>query len=160
IFDSLNWLPNLQMAIDAVRTTGMLAEAAVCYTGDILDPGRTKYDLRYYIGLAKSLEKAGANLLAIKDMAGLCKPNAARLLVRAPSGGLGRHFHSHRPAAAGGRLPPLRGAWEEGVDIVDAAFGPLAGMPSQPSLNTLVEFLRFTPERDTGLDYDALQATA
>jgi pyruvate carboxylase len=159
VFDALNWLPNLQPAIDAVRNAGMLAEAAVCYTGDILDPTRTKYSLGYYVGLAKALEKAGANLLAIKDMAGLCKPYAARLLVRTlrQEVGLPIHFHTHD--AAGGQLASLLAASEEGVDIVDAAMAPLAGMTSQPSLNTLVELLRFT-ERDTGLDYDELQATA
>lgn len=159
IFDALNWLPNLQLAIDAVRNTGMLAEAAVCYTGDILDPGRAKYSLRYYVDLAKQLQKAGANLLAIKDMAGLCKPYAARLLVRAlrEEVGLPIHFHTHD--AAGGQLASLLAASEEGVAIVDAAMAPLSGMTSQPSLNTLVESLRFT-ERDTGLDYDDLQATA
>src|SRR5262249_26024941 len=77
IFDALNWLPNLRPAIDAVREAGMIAEAAVCYTGDILDPRRTKYSLGYYVGLAKELERAGATMLAIKDMAGLCKPYAA-----------------------------------------------------------------------------------
>ena len=82
IFDALNWLPNLQLAIEAVRDTGMLCEAAICYTGDILDPQRTKYNLKYYVELAKELEKLGANLLAIKDMAGLCKPYAAQLLVQ------------------------------------------------------------------------------
>jgi pyruvate carboxylase len=159
IFDALNWLPNLQMAIDAVRDTGMLAEAALCYTGDILDPGRTKYDLKYYVELAKSLEKAGANLLAIKDMAGLCKPDAARLLVRTLKQEVGLPIHFHTHDSAGGQLASLLAACEEGVDIVDAALAPLAGMTSQPSLNTLVEFLRFT-ERDTGLRFDALQATA
>src|SRR5207249_9022838 len=78
IFDALNWAPNLRLAVEAVRDTGMLAEAAICYTGDILNPARSKYDLKYYVGLAKQLEKLGANLLAIKDMAGLCKPAAAQ----------------------------------------------------------------------------------
>src|SRR5262249_29723959 len=82
IFDALNWLPNLRLAVEAVRDTGMLAEGAICYTGDILDSKRTKYDLKYYVNLAKELEKLGANLLAIKDMAGLCKPYAAQKLVR------------------------------------------------------------------------------
>src|SRR5437868_5666263 len=82
VFDALNWLPNLRLAIDAVRHHGMLCEAAICYSGDILDPGRSKYDLKYYVALAKQLEKMGANLLAIKDMAGICKPYAAQVLVR------------------------------------------------------------------------------
>src|SRR5205085_11387922 len=154
-----NWLPNLQPAIDAVREAGMIAEAAVCYTGDILDPRRTKYSLGYYVGLAKELERAGATMLAIKDMAGLCKPYAARQLVRAlrQEVGLPIHFHTHD--SAGGQMASLLLAAEEGVDIVDAAMAPLSGMTSQVNLNTLVEALRFT-ERATGLNYDALQTTA
>jgi pyruvate carboxylase len=159
IFDALNWLPNLRLAIDAVRHTGMLCEAALCYTGDILDPGRTKYSLKYYVDLAKQLEKAGANLLAIKDMAGLCKPYAARLLVRTLKQEIGIPIHFHTHDAAGGQIASLLEAAWEGVDIVDAAMAPLAGMTSQPSLNSLVEVLRFT-ERDTGLAYELLQATA
>jgi pyruvate carboxylase len=159
IFDALNWLPNLRLAIDAVRDTGMLCEAALCYTGDILNPDRSKYDLKYYVALAKELEKAGANLLAIKDMAGLCKPYAAQRLVRAlrQEVGLPIHFHTHD--TAGGQLASLLFAAAEGVDIVDAAMGPLSGMTSQPNLNTLVEMLRFT-ERETGLVPERLQATA
>jgi pyruvate carboxylase len=159
VFDALNWLPNLRMAIDAVRDTGMLCEAAVCYTGDILDPGRPKYDLKYYVTLARELEKAGANLLGIKDMAGLCKPYAARQLVRALRQEVGIPIHFHTHDCAGGQLASLLFSAEEQVDIVDAAMAPLSGLTSQPNLNTLVEYLRFTP-RDTGLDYDRLQATA
>jgi pyruvate carboxylase len=159
IFDALNWLPNMEPAINYVRNTGKLAEAALCYTGDILDPNRTKYNLAYYVDLARRLEKAGANLLAIKDMAGLCKPFAARLLIRTlrQEVGLPIHFHTHD--SAGGQMASLLYAAEEGVDIVDAAMAPLSGMTSQPSLNALVEAVRFTP-RDTGLDFDALESTA
>jgi pyruvate carboxylase len=159
IFDALNYLPNLQLAIDAVRNTGMLAEAALCYTGDILNPGRSKYGLKYYVGLAKDLEKMGANLLAIKDMAGICKPLAAEVLVRALKQEVGIPIHFHTHDCAGGQLAALLFAAQEGVDIVDAALGPFSGMTSQPCLNTLVEFLRFT-ERETGLDFERLQATA
>ncbi|MBV9122921.1 MAG: pyruvate carboxylase, partial [Planctomycetes bacterium] len=159
IFDSLNWLPNLRLAIDAVRRTGKLAEAAICYTGDILDPSRPKYDLKYYVKLAKELEKLGANLLAIKDMAGLCKPFAAQLLVRTLKQEIGIPIHFHTHDSAGGQIASLLQASQEGVDIVDAAMGPFSGMTSQPNLNTLVEALRFTP-RETGLDFDLLQATA
>jgi pyruvate carboxylase len=159
IFDALNWLPNLRPAVDAVRHAGMLAEAAICYTGDILDPKRSKYNLKYYVGLAKELEKLGANLLAIKDMAGLCKPYAARLLVRALKEEVGIPVHFHTHDSAGGQMASILVATEEGVDVVDAALAPLSGLTSQVNLNTLVEALRFT-ERDTGLDYDALQATA
>src|SRR5207244_11188180 len=97
----LNWLPNLQLAIDAVRGQDKLCEAAICYTGDILDPNRPKYDLKYYVTLAKQLEKAGAHLLGIKDMAGICKPFAAQSLVRAlrKEIGIPIHFHTHDPAS-------------------------------------------------------------
>ncbi|MFO0929689.1 MAG: pyruvate carboxylase [Gemmataceae bacterium] len=159
VFDALNYLPNLELAIDAVRSTGLLAEAAVCYTGDILDPKRSKYSLKYYVELAKELEKRGANLLAIKDMAGLCKPHAARLLVRTlrQEVGLPIHFHTHD--CAGGQVASYLLAAEEGVDVVDCAMAPMAGLTSQPSLQALVEGLRFQP-RDTGLDADALQQAA
>jgi pyruvate carboxylase len=159
IFDALNGLPNLQLAIEAVRDTGMLCEAAVCYTGDMLDPKRTKYSLAYYVGLAKELEKHGANLLAIKDMAGLCKPYAARALVRALRQEVGIPIHFHTHDCAGGQIASYLLAAEEGVSIVDAAMAPLAGMTSQPSLNALVEALRFHP-RDTGLADAALQEVA
>jgi pyruvate carboxylase len=163
IFDSLNWVPNLKVAIEAVRDTGMLCEAAVCYTGDILDPGRPKYDLKYYVHLAKELEKLGANLLGIKDMAGVCKPYAARLLVRTLKQEVGLPIHFHTHDSAGGQMAALVLAAEEpratAVDIVDAAMAPLAGMTSQPSLNALVEVLRFTP-RATGFAFEPLQETA
>jgi pyruvate carboxylase len=159
IFDALNWLPNLKLAVETVRNCGMLCEPAICYTGDILDPKRTKYSLSYYVALAKQLEKMGANLLAIKDMAGVCKPFAARELVRALKGEVGIPIHFHTHDAAGGQMAALLLAAEEGVDVVDAAIGPLSGLTSQPNLNTLVECLRFHP-RATGLDFDRLEATA
>lgn len=159
IFDALNWVPNLRPAIEAVRETGMLAEAAICYTGDILDPRRSKYDLEYYIALAKELVKLGTNLLAIKDMAGLLKPNAARLLVRTLRQEVGVPIHLHTHDSAGGQMASLILAAEEGVDIVDAAMAPFSGMTSQVNLNSLVEAARFTP-RDTGLSFERLQATA
>ena len=120
IFDALNCLPNLQLAIEAVRDTGMLCEAAICYTGDILDPKRTKYDLDYYVDLAKELEKLGANLLAIKDMAGLCKPYAARQLVRALQQEVGLPIHFHTHDCAGGQIASLpawrpRRAWTSSI---------------------------------------------
>src|SRR5262249_38420791 len=154
-----NWVPNLQLAIEAVRDSGMLCEPAVCYTGDILDERRSKYSLKYYVGLAKELEKLGANILGIKDMAGPCKPYAARLLVRTLRQEIGIPIHFHTHDSSGGQIAALLAAAEEEVDIVDAAMGPLSGMTSQPSLNTLVEALRFTG-RDTGLSFERLQATA
>jgi pyruvate carboxylase len=159
IFDALNYTPNLRLAIDAVRNTGMIAEAAICYTGDILDPRRPKYDLKYFVELAKQLEKLGANILAIKDMAGLLKPYAARKLVRALKQEVGMPIHLHTHDSAGGQIASYVQAAEEGVDIVDCAFAPLAGLTSQPSLNALVEALRFTP-RDSGMGFDELQSTA
>jgi len=159
IFDALNWLPNMRPAIDAVREAGMIAEAAVCYTGDIFDPKRTKYSLPYYVGLAKELERAGANMLAIKDMAGLCKPYAARALVRALKQEVGLPIHFHTHDSAGGQMASLLLAAEEGVDVVDAAMSSFSGMTSQVNLNSLVEAVRHT-ERDTGFDYDSLEATA
>jgi pyruvate carboxylase len=159
IFDALNGLPNLQLAIDAVHKTGALCEAAICYTGDILDPGRSKYDLKYYVGLAKELEKRGAHLLAIKDMAGLCKPFAAQLLVRTlrQEVGLPIHFHTHD--CAGGQVAAYLLAAAEGVSAVDCAMAPLSSLTSQPSLYAVAEAQRFQP-RDPGLDFDALQEAA
>ncbi|HEV3117956.1 MAG TPA: pyruvate carboxylase [Gemmataceae bacterium] len=159
IFDALNWLPNLRLGIEAVRSTGMLCEAALCYTGDILDPGRAKYDLKYYVELAKELEKLGANLLAIKDMAGLCKPYAAQLLVRTLKQEVGIPIHFHTHDSPGNQIASLLLAAEEGVDIVDAAMAPFSGMTSQASLNAVVEAMRFT-KRDTGLAFAPLQALA
>src|SRR5208282_4142527 len=97
VFDSLNWVPNMALSLQAIREAGALCEAAICYTGDILDEKRTKYDLKYYVELAKELEKAGAQLLAIKDMAGLCKPYAAEKLIKALNREIGIpiHFHTH-----------------------------------------------------------------
>jgi pyruvate carboxylase len=159
IFDALNGLPNLQLAIEAVRNTGMLCEAAICYTGDILDPSRKKYNLAYYVHLAKALEKYGANLLAIKDMAGLCKPYAAQMLVRALRQEIGIPIHFHTHDCAGGQIASYLFAAEEGVSIVDCAMAPLSGLTSQPSLHALVEAMRFQP-RATQLDDDALQEVA
>lgn len=157
IFDSLNWEPNLRVAIDAVRESGRLCEVAICYTGDILDPARTKYSLKYYIELAKRLETAGAHLLAIKDMAGLCKPFAAEQLVRALKKEIGIPIHFHTHDTSGVQAAALLQASAAGVDIVDAASAPMSGMSSQVNLDSLVESLRFTP-RETGLSPAHLRA--
>ena len=159
IFDSLNWVPNMRVAMEAVLETGGLCEAAICYTGDILDPGRPKYDLKYYVGLAKELEKMGAHILCIKDMAGLCKPYAAEKLVKTLKQEIGIpiHFHTHDTSGIAG-ASVLKGA-EMGLDIADAALAPMSGLTSQPNLNALVEGLRGTP-RDTGLDIPALRELA
>jgi pyruvate carboxylase len=159
VFDPLNWVPNMRVAIDAVLASGGLCEAAICYTGDILDPARTKYSLAYYVELARELERAGAHLLAIKDMAGLCKPAAAARLVEAlrDAVALPIHFHTHDTSGAG--LATLLEAARAGATAVDAAFAPFAGFTSQPSLNALADALRNTP-RDTGLDPDGLRRLA
>jgi pyruvate carboxylase len=159
IFDALNWMPNMKVAMDAVLKTDAICEAAICYTGDILDPHRTKYDLKYYVGLAKELEGMGAHILAIKDMAGLCKPHAAELLVRTLKQEIGIPIHFHTHDTAGVQSAAIVKASEAGVDIVDAAMAPLSGGTSQPNLNTLVETLRFTA-RDTALNGDVLDSLA
>jgi len=159
IFDALNWLPNMRGAMEAVLATGALCEPAICYTGDILDPRRTKYDLKYYVRLARELEKMGAHILAIKDMAGLCKPYAAALLVRTLKQEVGIPIHFHTHDTAGIQAAAILQAAEVGVDIADAAMAPLSGGTSQVNLNTLSEALRFT-SRDTGLPADQLDAIA
>lgn len=159
VFDANNWLPNLQLGIESVLKTNALCEAAICYTGDILDPRRDKYTLNYFVTLAKDLVKLGTHMLAIKDMAGLLKPYAAKRLVKALRDEIDIPIHFHTHDSAGGQLASYMLAAEEGVDIVDCAFAPLAGVTAQPSLNALVEALRFT-ERDTGMDFEALQETA
>ncbi|MGD8189739.1 pyruvate carboxylase [Brevibacillus ginsengisoli] len=154
IFDSLNWLPGMQIAIDAVRETGKIAEASICYTGDILDPSKTKYTLDYYVKLAKELEKSGAQILAIKDMAGLLKPYAAYELIRALKQEIGIpiHLHTHDTSGNGGAM--LLKAVEAGVDIVDACVSSMSGLTSQPSLNGLVAALERS-EHETGLNLEA-----
>jgi pyruvate carboxylase len=155
VFDSLNWVPNMEVALEAVRNSGMLCEAAICYTGDILNPARPKYDLKYYVSMAKDLEKRGANLIAIKDMAGLCKPYAAKKLVETlrQEVGIPIHFHTHDVGGAQA-ASVLEGAAAD-LDIADGAISSMSGLTSQPSLNAIVESLRFTP-RETGLDPAAL----
>ncbi|MAT70973.1 MAG: pyruvate carboxylase [Planctomycetaceae bacterium] len=145
IFDALNWTPNMRVAIEATREAGAICEAAICYTGDILDPARSKYDLKYYVNLAKELEKLGANILAIKDMAGLCKPHAAALLVETLRNetDLPIHFHTHD--TGGVQASSILNAAGAGLDIADAAMAAMSGGTSQPNLNTLVEGLRNTP---------------
>ena len=155
IFDSLNYLPNLRVAMEAVHDTHALCEAAVCYTGDILDPRRDKYSLKYYVKLARELERMGAHLLAIKDMAGLCRPYAAQKLVKTLKGEVGLPIHFHTHDTAGAQAAAVLNAAEAGVDVVDLAIASMSGSTSQPNLNSIVAALQHTP-RDTGLDLDAL----
>ena len=159
VFDALNWAPNMRVAMEAVLNTGALCEASICYSGDLLNPERTKYNLKYYIDLAKELESMGAHILAIKDMAGLCKPEAARQLVSALKQEVGIPIHFHTHDTSGIAAASVLAATEAGVDIIDAALAPLSGGTSQPNLNTLVETLRFS-ERNTTLNPQNLDTIA
>ena len=154
IFDCLNWVENMRVAIDAVVETGKLAEGAICYTGDILDPDRAKYSLSYYVGLATELEAAGCHILAVKDMAGLLKPSAAGVLIKALKAEIGLPIHLHTHDTSGTAAATVLAAVDAGVDAVDAAMDSMSGLTSQPCLGSIVEALRHT-ERDTGLDPEA-----
>ena len=155
IFDSLNWLPNMKVAVEAAVKTGRVCEAAICYTGDILDPARSKYSLQYYLRLAKELEKMGAHTLAIKDMAGLLRPYAAEQLVKALREEIGLPIHLHTHDTSGINAASILKASEAGVHIADAAISAMSGMTSQPNLNSIVAALAHT-ERDTCLNFEAL----
>ncbi len=156
IFDCLNWVENMRIAIDAVRETGKIAEAAICYTGDILDPMRPKYDLRYYVELAKELESAGAHILGIKDMAGLLKPAAARVLIRALKQEVGLPIHFHTHDTSGAAAATVLAAVDEGVDAFDAAMDSMSGLTSQPCLGSIVAALK-NGEQDPGLDLASIR---
>ncbi len=151
VFDCLNWVENMRVSMDAVREEGKLCEAAICYTGNILDPDRAKYDLRYYVDLARELEAAGAHIIAIKDMAGVLKPAAAKVLFKAlrEATDLPLHFHTHD--TSGIAAATVLAAVEGGVDAIDAAMDALSGNTSQPCLGSIVEALKDDP-RDPGLD--------
>ena len=155
IFDSLNDVNNMGVAMDAVQGTGAICEPAICYTGDILDPSRPKYSLNYYLDLAAKLREMGAHMLGIKDMAGLCRPYAGFQLVKVLREELGLPVHFHTHDSSGLNAATLLKASEAGVDVVDAAVAALSGSTSQPNLNTLVGTLKGT-DRDTLLDEDAL----
>jgi pyruvate carboxylase len=149
IFDALNWTPNMRVAMEATIEAGAICEAAICYTGDILDPKRPKYNLQYYVKIARELKKLGAHILAIKDMAGLCKPSAAAKLVKTlrEETGLPIHFHTHD--TGGVQAAAILNAAQADLDIADAALASMSGGTSQPNLNTLVEALRNTPREGT-----------
>jgi pyruvate carboxylase len=158
IFDSLNWVENMKVAMTAVREhTNGICEAAVCYTGDILDPKRTKYSLQYYVRLAKELVGMGAHALAIKDMAGLCKPYAAFALVKALREEIDVPIHFHTHDTSGLNAASVLRAADAGADVCDAALASMSGMTSQPNLNSLVAALAHTP-RDTRMDLPSLNA--
>jgi pyruvate carboxylase len=155
IFDSLNWLPNMKEPMEAVLRTNSVCQAAICYTGDILDPKRTKYPLQYYVKMAKELKQMGTHMLAIKDMAGLCKPFAAAQLVKAlkEEVGLPVHFHTHDTSGINASSIVMAAAM--GVDVADAALASMSGTTSQPNLNSIVAALNNT-DRSTGLSVDKL----
>jgi pyruvate carboxylase len=155
IFDSLNSIDNMRVAIDAALETGGVCEAAICYTGDILDKKRPKYSLKYYVTLAKQLEKLGAHFLCIKDMAGLCKPYAAFELVKRLREEISLPVHFHTHDTSGLNAASILMASDAGVDVADAAVAAMSGGTSQPNLNAIVEALRNTP-RDTQLDIEVL----
>ena len=159
IFDSLNWVPNMRVAMEAVQEAGGICEAAICYTGDLLDPSRDKYNLTYYVELAQELEKMGAHILAIKDMAGLCKPYAAEKLIKTLKQEIGIPVHFHTHDMSGMQAAAILKGAEVGLDIADGAIATMAGGTSQPNLNSLVEGLRFQP-RETGLDPEVLRQMA
>jgi pyruvate carboxylase len=159
VFDALNWTKGMRVAMDAVQKSGALCEATICYTGDILDPKRDKYTLKYYVEMARELERMGAHILAIKDMAGLLKPFAAEKLIKALKNeiSLPIHLHTHDTSSNGGAT--LLMAAQAGVDIVDAALSSVSGLTAQPNLNALAASLKGT-FWDPRIDADGLQQLA
>jgi len=157
VFDCLNWVDNMQVAIEAVVSSGKLCEAAICYSGNLSNPKESKYDLAYYLGIARSLKGFGAHVIAIKDMAGLCQPRAAFDLVKALKDeiGLPVHFHTHDTSGIG--AASVLAAVAAGADAVDAAVDAVSGLTSQPNLGSIVEALRYG-ERDSQLDPDRLRS--
>ena len=153
VFDSLNWVENMRVAMNAVLETNKICEASICYTGDILNPDRAKYDLKYYVSMAKELEAAGAHILGLKDMAGLLKPAAATMLIKTLKTEIGIPIHFHTHDTSGIAASTIQAASEAGVDAVDTAMDAFSGGTSQPCLGSIVEALRHT-ERDTELDID------
>ncbi|MEI4260370.1 pyruvate carboxylase [Roseovarius sp. D0-M9] len=156
VFDSLNWTENMRVAMDAVIESGKICEGSICYTGDILNPDRAKYDLKYYVGMARDLEAAGAHVLGLKDMAGLLKPAAARKLIGALKEAVDLPIHFHTHDTAGIASATILAAADAGVDAVDCAMDALSGNTSQATLGSVVEALAHT-ERDTGIDIAAVR---
>jgi len=156
IFDSLNWMKGMEVSIDEVLKQNKLVEACICYTGDILDDTKTKYSLSYYIDMAKQLEKAGSHILCIKDMSGLLKPMAAHKLIKALKQEIGIPIHLHTHDTSGNGIATILMAALAEVDIADAAYSSMAGLTSQPALNSIIAALENTA-RDTGLDSDKMQ---
>jgi len=156
IFDSLNWVENMRVSIQTVRErTNAIAEACLCYTGDISNAKKTKYTLQYYLDLARQLEDAGAHILAIKDMAGLLKPDAAHTLITALKQATDLPIHLHSHDTSGAQMATYLKAVDAGVDIVDVAISSMSGLTSQPNFNTLVEILKTNP-RAANFNVDSL----
>jgi pyruvate carboxylase len=156
VFDSLNWVENMRVAMDAVLEANKVCEGTICYTGDMLDPARAKYDLKYYVDRALELKSAGAHVLGLKDMAGLLKPAAARLLIKTLKQEVGLPIHFHTHDTSGVAAGTILAACEAGVDAIDAAMDAFSGGTSQPCLGSIVEALRHT-DRETGLDIAAIR---
>ena len=157
VFDSLNWIPNMEVAMDEVLKQNKILEATMCYTGDIMDPRRDKYTLEYYVKMAKELEKRGAHMLAIKDMSGLLKPYAAAKLVKTLKQEVGIPIHLHTHDTSGNQVAACIMAAEAGVDVVDLAISSMSSLTSQPSMNSVCSALKGS-ERDTGMDMRQLEA--
>lgn len=156
IFDSLNWLKGMEVSVNEVLKNGKIAEVCVCYTGDILDRRKDKYTLKYYLNIAKEIEKMGAHVLGIKDMSGLLKPYAAAKLIRALKQEISIPIHLHTHDTSGNGVATVLMAAEEGLDIADTALSPMSGLTSQPALNSVVAALANT-RMDTGIDLDNIQ---
>jgi pyruvate carboxylase len=157
VFDSLNWVENMRVAIDAVLETGKLCEAAICYTGNLSSPEEKKYTLDYYLRMGEKLKRAGTHILGIKDMAGLCQPNAAYTLVKALKDELKIPVHFHTHDTSGIAAASVLAAVAAGCDAVDGAIDAMSGFTSQPNLGSIIEALRFS-ERDPGIDHAAVRA--
>ncbi|MGV8853656.1 MAG: pyruvate carboxylase [Devosia sp.] len=156
VFDCLNWVENMRVSIDAVLEAGKVAEGVICYTGDMLDPDRAKYDLKYYVGLAHELEAAGADVLGLKDMAGLLRPAAAKKLIETLKQEIGLPIHLHTHDTSGAAAATVLAAVDAGVDAVDAAMDALSGTTSQPTLGSIAAALR-DGDRDPGFDAKAIR---
>jgi len=159
VFDALNWVQNMRVSIDAVLDAGALCEGAICYSGDLFNAERGKYDLKYYTRIANELQRAGVHILAIKDMAGICRPRAAAALVKAvkEETGLPIHFHTHD--TSGISAASVLAALDAGCDAVDGALDAMSGLTSQPNLSSVAAALSGT-ERDAGLSQDAMHAAS
>ncbi|MFM2269640.1 MAG: hypothetical protein RL757_3081 [Bacteroidota bacterium] len=160
IFDSFNWVEAMKTSIKAVRKTHGIAEACICYTGDILDPKRTKFDLNFYVNMAKELEQEGAHFLCVKDMAGLLTPYAAEILIGTLKQHVNIPIHLHTHDTSSLQTATYLKAIEAGVDVVDVALSSMSGLTSQPSFNGLVAAMRGNPTRNNPIDLHSLNQYA